>query len=100
MNFFDVDEDEALEGAAADGGNDQVIDSVFADEATQEIIAIEAYCPDNFDKKTPKSKWDAAIASAAFLKRPENLARAGRPNVADAVRQIKRPIQIICLQLA
>ena len=40
INFFDVDEDEALEGAAADGGNDQGIDSVFADEATQEIIAI------------------------------------------------------------
>jgi hypothetical protein len=89
INFFDVDEDEALEGAAADGGNDQGIDSVFADEASQEIIAIQAACPDNFDKRTPKSKWDAAIASAAFLKRPENLAKAGRPDLADAIQQIR-----------
>jgi hypothetical protein len=89
INFFDIDEDEALEAAAADGGNDQGIDSVFADEATQEIVAIQAYCPDKFDKRTPKSKWDAAIASAAFLKRPENLAKAGRPDLAEAVGQIR-----------
>lgn len=40
INFFDIDEDEALEAAAADGGNDQGIDLVFPDEATQEIVAI------------------------------------------------------------
>ncbi len=66
INFFDIDEDEALEAAAADGGNDQGIDAVFAGEATQEIVVIQAYCPENFDKKTPKAKWDAAISSAAF----------------------------------
>ncbi len=31
ITFFDLDEDEALEAAEADGGNDQGIDIVFAD---------------------------------------------------------------------
>ncbi len=89
INFFDIDEDEALEAAAADGGNDQGIDAVFAGEATQEIVVIQAYCPENFDKKTPKAKWDAAISSAAFVKSPDNLAKAGRPDLAESVIQIK-----------
>jgi hypothetical protein len=89
INFFDIDEDEALEAAAADGGNDQGIDSVFADEASQEIVAIQAYCPENFDKKTPKSKWDAAVSSAAFLRKPDNLAKSGRPDLAESITQLK-----------
>jgi hypothetical protein len=89
INFFDIDEDEALEAAAADGGNDQGIDSVFADEGSQEIVAIQAYCPDNFDKKTPKSKWDAAVSSAAFLRKPDNLAKSGRPDLAESITQLK-----------
>jgi hypothetical protein len=32
INFFDIDEDEALEAAAADGGNDQGIDSVHSQD--------------------------------------------------------------------
>ena len=55
------------------------IDAVFAGEATQEIVVIQAWDrPENFDKKTPKAKWDAAISSAAFVKSPDNLAKAGR----------------------
>src|ERR1022692_4747845 len=63
ISFFDLDEDDALEAAAADGGNDQGIDLIFPDEGTQEIIVLQAYCPDNLVKKTPKSKWDAAVSS-------------------------------------
>jgi predicted transcriptional regulator len=88
INFFDIDEDEALEAAAADGGNDQGIDSVFADEGSQEIVAIQAYCPENFEKKTPKSKWDAAVSSAAFLRKPDNLVKAGRPDLAEQISQL------------
>ena len=32
ISFFNLDEDEALEAAAADGGNDQGIDLAFADD--------------------------------------------------------------------
>ena len=89
ISFFDIEEDEALEGAAADGGNDQGIDAVFADEGTLEIIAIQAYCPDNFEKKTPKAKWDAAVSSAAFVKKPDNLVKVGRPDLAEAITQLR-----------
>ena len=90
ISFFDIEEDEALEGAAADGGNDQGIDAVFADEGTQEIIAIQAYCPENFQKKTPKAKWDAAVSSAAFVKEPDNLIKVGRPDLAEAIIQLRK----------
>src|SRR5271166_3591058 len=89
ISFFDLDEDDALEAAAADGGNDQGIDLVFADEGTQEVVAIQAFCPENFSKKTPKSKWDAAVSCAPFIGSPENLKRSGRPDLAEAITQIK-----------
>jgi hypothetical protein len=40
INFFDLEEDEALESAAADGGNDQGVDIAFADASRQEIIVL------------------------------------------------------------
>jgi hypothetical protein len=89
ISFFDLDEDDALEAAAADGGNDQGIDLVFADEAAEEIIAIQAYCPENFEKKTPKSKWDAAISGTVFISNPENLRGVGRPDLAESIGQIR-----------
>ena len=54
INFFDLDEDDALEAAAADGGNDQGIDLIFPDESSQEIMVLQAYCPDSLTKKRPK----------------------------------------------
>src|ERR1700722_15920459 len=59
INFFALDGDDALEAAAADGGNDQGIDIAFADETSQEIIVIQAHCPENQKRVTPKAKWDA-----------------------------------------
>ena len=89
ISFFDLDEDDALEAAAADGGNDQGIDLVFADEGAEEIIAIQAYCPENFEKKTPKSKWDAAVSGTVFVSNPENLRAVGRPDLAESIGQIR-----------
>lgn len=36
ITFFDIEEDDALESAAADGGNDQGIDIAFADASSEE----------------------------------------------------------------
>jgi hypothetical protein len=89
INFFSVDEDEALEAAAADGGNDQGIDLVFVDDTSEEIIILQAHCPDNTTKITPKGKWDAVVSSIPFVKNPEQLANAGRPDLAESLAAIK-----------
>jgi len=89
INFFDVDEDEALESAAADGGNDQGIDIAFVDSSTEEILVLQAHCPENLEKKTPKAKWDAAITSLPFIKDPSQLAQSGRPDLAESLGALK-----------
>lgn len=90
ITFFDLDEDDALEAAAADGGNDQGIDLVFADENSQELVVLQAYCPENFGKKTPKSKWDAAISSLAFVRNPESLIAIGRGDLSETIVSAKQ----------
>jgi hypothetical protein len=89
INFFDVDEDDALESAAADGGNDQGIDLAFADDSTEEIYVLQAHCPEKFDKKTPKNKWDALISSLPFIKDPKTLVKAGRPDLAEMLESLR-----------
>lgn len=89
INFFSLDEDEALEAAAADGGNDQGIDLVFVDDTSEEIVVLQAHCPENLDKKTPKSKWDAVVSSIAFIKDPASLAKIGRPDLSEALQAMK-----------
>lgn len=89
INFFNQDEDESLEAAGSDGGNDQGIDLAFADENSQEIVIIQAHCPDNFDKKTPKAKWDAVSSSIPFVYDPKQLAKAGRPDMAETIDSLK-----------
>ncbi len=90
INFRDLDEDDALEAAAADGGNDQGIDLIFADDTSEQIVVIQAYCPDRMDKTTPKNKWDALVACLAFVQHPEALAQAGRPDLAEMVGDLTR----------
>lgn len=90
INFFSLDEDDAIEAAAADGGNDQGIDIAFADETSQEIIVIQAHCPENYSKISPKSKWDALVSSLPFVSAPEKLAAAGRPDLAESLLAIKK----------
>lgn len=89
INFFDLDEDDALESAAADGGNDQGIDIAFADSSSEEIVILQAHCPENFEKKTPKNKWDAVVTSLPFIKNPEKLIVSGRPDLAEALESLK-----------
>ena len=89
ITFFSLDEDEALEAAAADGGNDQGIDLAFADETSEEVIVIQAHCPENLSRSTPKAKWDALVASIPFVLAPESYEKAGRPDMAESLLSIR-----------
>lgn len=91
ITFFDIDEDDALESAAADGGNDQGIDIAFADASSEEIVILQAHCPENFTKNTPKGKWDAVVSAIPYIREPKLIANAGRPDLAE---------QLIALQKA
>lgn len=88
ITFFDLDEDDALEAAEADGGNDQGIDLVFADISSQEIVVIQAHCPGNQTKVTPKEKWDAVVSSLAYISNPESLRLEGRLDLAEAIESM------------
>lgn len=90
ITFFDVEEDDALEAAAADGGNDQGIDIAFADQSSEEIVVLQALCPVNFDKVTPKSKWDAVISSMPYVRDPEMLKPLGRADLAETLADLKK----------
>lgn len=90
ITFFDVEEDDALESAAADGGNDQGIDIAFADVSSEEIVILQAHCPENLSKVTPKGKWDAVVAAIPFIREPKLLADAGRPDVAEQLQSLQR----------
>jgi hypothetical protein len=89
INFFDLDEDDALESAAADGGNDQGIDIVFADSSSEEIVVLQAHCPENFGNRTHKNKWDAVVTALPFIKDPLKLIPVGRPDLAEALDTLK-----------
>ena len=88
-NFFDLDEDHALESAAAAGGNDQGIDIVFPDSSSDEIVVIQAHCPENWEKTTPKNKWDAVVSALPFVRDPKRLETAGRPDLAETIATLK-----------
>jgi hypothetical protein len=88
INFFYQDEDEALEAAASDGGNDQGIDIAFADDNSQEIVIIQAYFPEKTDKKTPKNKWDAITASLPYINDPGKLTNT-RPDLAETLANLR-----------
>jgi hypothetical protein len=89
INFFDLGEDDALEAAASDGGNDQGIDIAFADDSSQELVILQAHCPENFVKKTPVAKWHAASASLPYLINPAELVKLGRPDLAETLSSLK-----------
>ncbi|OWQ91809.1 AIPR family protein [Sphingopyxis witflariensis] len=85
INFYSIDEDDALDAAAADGGNDQGIDLVFVDEASESLMIVQAHCPGNTTKPTPKAKWDAVLASLPYIRNPAALREAGRDDLADLI---------------
>jgi hypothetical protein len=90
ITFFDMEEDDALESAAADGGNDQGIDIAFADASSEEIVILQAHCPDNFQKTTPKGKWDAVVAAIPYIREPKLIADAGRLDLAEQLLALKK----------
>lgn len=85
INFYSIDEDDALEAAAADGGNDQGIDIVFVDDASESLMVIQAHFPGNSEKITPKDKWDAVMASVPYIRKPDALRNQGRSDLADSI---------------
>ena len=89
INFYDIDEDDALEAAAIDGGNDQGIDIVFPDNSSEEIIVLQAHYPENRTKNTPKNKWDAVVASLPFIKNPQKLAMSGRQDLTETLEMLR-----------
>ena len=47
INFYDLDEDDALSSAAMDGGNDNGIDLAYADDSNKTIYILQGHCGDN-----------------------------------------------------
>lgn len=87
--FFSVDEDDAIDAAIADGGNDQGIDAVFTDHAQGNIIFIQAHYPKNHSKSTPKAKWDALIASVPYIENEALFKKVGREDIFDLIKTLK-----------
>ncbi|MEK7943698.1 AIPR family protein [Pigmentiphaga sp. YJ18] len=89
INMHDLDEDDALSSAAMDGGNDQGIDLVFADDSTRTIYVIQGHCGDNHTKVTPKSKWSDVVSTIPFFEDTRSLREVGRHELADQIDSIK-----------
>lgn len=90
INLHDQDEDDALSSAAMDGGNDQGIDLVFADDSTRTIYVIQGHCGENHAKVTPKSKWSDVLAAIPFFEDTEALRKLGRRELADQIDSVKK----------
>lgn len=89
ITFYDIDEDDALEAAASDGGNDQGVDILFYDESRNQMVVLQAYYPDRSTKVTPKEKWDAVVSSVPFLKNSRLFRDQGRNDIADIIDDIQ-----------
>ena len=89
ISFLDVDEDDALESAALDGGEDQSIDLLFTDELNERILVLQAHFPQNREKAAPKSKFDGLVAATTWLEDPSVFRRAGRPELAAAAEEAR-----------
>ncbi|MFM0648090.1 AIPR family protein [Paraburkholderia bryophila] len=89
INLHDQDEDDALSSAAMDGGNDQGIDLVFADDSTRTVYVIQGHCGDNHTKVTPKGKWSDVLAAIPFFENTDALRQAGRHELADQIDSVK-----------
>jgi hypothetical protein len=89
INLHDMDEDETLSSAAMDGGNDNGIDLVFADDSTRTIYVIQGHCGDNHKKVTPRSKWSDVVAAIPFFEDTKALRDQGRIELADQIEQVK-----------
>lgn len=92
INFGALDEDDALEAAAVDGGNDQGIDIVYTDEQFQKIFILQSFVPGSdasFEKATKIEKWNALIASIPYIKNTDLLRESGRNDLAALIDEAK-----------
>jgi hypothetical protein len=89
INIHDVDEDDALGSAAMDGGNDNGIDLVFADDSNRTIYVLQGHCGDNHNKVTPKGKVSDILAAIPFFENTKSLRDLGRVELADQIDSIK-----------
>lgn len=92
LTFLDIDEDDALEAAAIDGGEDQGIDFLIVDDSNERVILIQAYLPESHTKVPPRKKLDALLASISLLHSPEVFEKAGRSDLANIVEEVKKAI--------
>ncbi|HUE92622.1 AIPR family protein [Pseudomonas sp.] len=90
INLHDLDEDEALESAAMDGGNDNGLDLIFADEASRTIYILQGHCGENHSKITSKDKWDGLVAAVPFFEDTSTLRANGKADLADHIDTIKK----------
>jgi len=90
INMHDLDEDEALSSAAMDGGNDNGIDLVFADDSTRTIHVLQGHCGDNHTKVTSKGKWSDVLAAIPFYENTDALREEGKIELADQIDLVKR----------
>lgn len=85
IEFLDIDEDLALEGAALDGGEDQGVDLLVTDHINSRVIVLQGHAPKSTGKATPKSKWNALVAAVPFLRDPKRFEDGGRLELRDAL---------------
>jgi hypothetical protein len=88
-NFFDADEDEVLDLVAMDGGEDQGIDLVYPDKQTGQIFVIQAHCPENLSKSTPRNKWDAVTSAISAYDSPDIFQTQGRKELFEHISSVK-----------
>ncbi|MCE9673449.1 AIPR family protein [Myxococcus stipitatus] len=93
INMLDVDEDDALEAAALDGGEDQGVDLLYTDQVNERIIILQAHYPKNAKSATPKSKWDSLATAIPNIDKPEFFRIAGRPELATAAEEAQEHIE-------
>lgn len=89
QNFLSADEDEVLDLASMDGGEDQGIDLIYADTTANQIHVLQAHCPETPNKKTPTNKWDAVTASIAAFETPDLFKTQGRLDLYKHLAHIK-----------
>ena len=89
INFYDVDEDDALSSAAMDGGNDNGIDLTYADDSNKTIYILQGHCGDNHEKQTPKPKWGEVLAAIPFFEETKGLEDLGKNELADQINALK-----------
>jgi hypothetical protein len=87
VHLLDTDEDDALEAAALDGGEDQGVDFLYTDHTNERIVVLQAHFPNNPTKATPKAKWDGLTAAIPHLEKPVYFKKAGRPELASAAEE-------------